>query len=414
MSWQTYLNHAANVTTTPVLPTRRDEEWKYVSLQFLGHTDFVKAIATAPATSSSSIPSGAHEIVFVDGVPQVPATDLPFAAELIDRSKAPSAVFQSWFEAFAALKQKTFAAKGFGFEQIDVFEDQNARLWDKALFLQIPDGEVIAQPIVLRFISTSSEGVRAPRIWISASKRSKASIVEVYEGATVLNRLTLPVIEAELADSANLALTRVDRGGEGFSRIGRSRVFLRGNANLESLVFAMGSKLVRDNSDLHLVGENATARLHGLSVAGGDQVIDHHTTVDHVVGHCQTQQLYKSVLSGQSRVVFNGRVIIRHDSQKANSDQLNQSLLLSGTAEVDSKPQLEIWADDVKATHGATVGQMNEDEIFYLASRAIPRPEAESMIRQGFTRDLLMQVTNDSVREWLLTLQTEADQRLLS
>ncbi|MFN7728643.1 MAG: Fe-S cluster assembly protein SufD [Bdellovibrio sp.] len=413
MSWQQFLTQSSNSAKVPALPTRRDEDWRYVSLQFLKSTEFAPVIAQG-ATWPAPLLKDAYEILIVNGSLQASKVSYPFLVETIERSKAPSDTFKKWFEAFAALKARTFGVKGMGFTELDVFEEQNSRLWDKALFISLNEDTVLDRPLVIRQMTDSTGGVRAPRIWLSLGKRARAAVVEVFEGLEAESQLSLPVFEIQLAESSHLELTRVSKNASTQARIARARIFQHRHSNFESLSFTMGSKLTRDNLDLHLVGEGATSRLHGLSVAGAEHVIDHHTTVDHVVGHCQTTQLYKSVLAGQARVVFNGRVLIRHNSQKANSDQLNQSLLLSSAAEVDSKPQLEIWADDVKATHGATVGQLSEDEIFYLLSRAISRPQAESMIRQGFTQDLLMQVSNADVREWLLSLQNEADQRLLT
>lgn len=393
---------SATAPANPVLPTRKDEDWRYVSLKFLESWNFKPAlrdqIDLLPA-------SKLDEIVVADGY-VVGEAPQGLKLEIIQRDVAPSRDFQDWFASLEAEKAKIKAGT-------DLFEDLNRLRFPEGIFLDIPDGTMPVNPVLVRWVTTSNLGTRYPRLWVRVGRRAKLILAECFESSSVTDALVLPVADIELCETAKLEYTRVAKGSLLNAQIARTRILLKRDSTLESLSLAMGSRLVRHNLDVYMCEAGAAARLHGLSYTGGSQIVDHHTSVDHVVGRCQTNQLYKSVLAGQSRAVFNGRVVIRHEAQQANSEQLNQNLLLSPTAEVDSKPQLEIWADDVKATHGSTIGQLNEEEIFYFQSRAIPRSQAEMMIRKGFTRDLLMQVSDDRVRDWLTDLQTEADQRLM-
>lgn len=155
---------------------------------------------------------------------------------------------------------------------------------------------------------------------------------------------------------------------------------------------------MRNNLAICLDGENIESSLDGLYGIRGHQHIDNHTCVDHRYPHCTSSQLYKGILDGSARAVFNGKIFVRREAQKTNAYQLNRNLMLSPDAEVDTKPQLEIYADDVKCTHGATIGQIDEDEIFYLQSRCIPKKQAISLLSHGFAEDVLYQIGNPGIR----------------
>lgn len=402
MTWQDWISTSAPSSPAGRLPTRKDEDWRYLSLKWLENWDFTPS--PHEKVDVNVLSDGFDEVILVNGrlLGGLPGG---WNIEVVRRDEPPSAAFQEWFRVLEEKKREIGAPK-------DLFEELNALRFPEGLFIDVPRESVPARPLVLRWVNTSSTGTRYPRVWLRAGDRAKVVLVEVFESSSETDAFSLPVTEAVLGSSAKLELTRIARGSTQNSQIGRTRILQSAGSSVESLSVAFGARVVRHNLDLYLTGAGASARMHGLSFTGLEQVADHHTRIDHVVGGCQTQQLYKSVLAGTSRSVFNGQVVIRHDAQKASSEQLHQSLLLSPSAETDSKPQLEIWADDVKATHGSTVGQLNEEEIFYFLSRAIPRVAAESMIRRGFTRDLLMQVSDPAVREWVLGLQGEADQRL--
>ena len=401
MNWQEWNQPSAKASAQPLLPSRREEDWRYVSLKWLESWDFSRA-QKGTAESESAL-AGFAELHFVNG--ELVSADPSIPLEKIQKSKAPSESFQKWFEQIEKKKSLLKAS-------VDLFEELNRLRFQEGYFLDLPPEFSLPKPLLIRWSDDQQKGTRYPRVWIRLGTRAKLTLLEIFEGASSETQLNLPVSEIEIGDSAHLEVSRVVKSSPSSAQIGRTRIFQNKSSHLESLSVALGARLVRHNLDLYLVGAEATSRLHGLSYTGGEQVVDHHTLIDHTVGHCKTEQLYKSALHGSSRSVFNGRVSIRHAAQKADSNQLNQNLLLDSRAEADSKPQLEIWADDVKATHGSTVGQMNEEEIFYFQSRAISRSQAESMIRRGFTLDLLMQVSNPLIKSWLLSLQDEADQRL--
>ena len=205
---------------------------------------------------------------------------------------------------------------------------------------------------------------------------------------------------------------RIQEQGPAAIHIGRSRIYLEESSHLEAFSYATGASVCRHNLEVHCVGEQAFAQVNGLTLGSGSQHHDNRTLIDHAVGHCTTTQHYKSILDGQSRAVFNGQVLIREDAQKASSEQLNNNLVLSAQAEADTKPELMIYADDVKASHGSTVGQLNSDELFYFLSRAIPREKALEMLSLGFVQDLIDRLSNEQVRSWLSAQLLAAYQKM--
>jgi Fe-S cluster assembly protein SufD len=176
------------------------------------------------------------------------------------------------------------------------------------------------------------------------------------------------------------------------------------NSHFDSQSLSLGGKLVRSDTRITLLGAQANSTLNGIYAPNEGQHIDHHTTVHHAVGHCTSQQDYKGILQGQSRAVFNGKVIVAKDAQKTDAKQHNKNLLLSANAEIDTKPQLEIFADDVLCSHGTTVGQLDEEALFYLATRGIDRQEASSYLIHAFADENLRLIPHKSLAEWMTAL----------
>jgi Fe-S cluster assembly protein SufD len=175
----------------------------------------------------------------------------------------------------------------------------------------------------------------------------------------------------------------------------------RANSNFTSHSISLGAALARNNVAVSLDAEGIECTLNGLAVANGHQLMDNHTTIDHAKPHCNSHQLYKSILNGNAKGVFNGKIFVRQDAQKTDAKQTNKTLLLSDEATIDTKPQLEIFADDVKCTHGATVGQLDEEQVFYLRSRGIETGAARDILTYAFASDVINRVTTEPVRDYL-------------
>jgi len=186
-----------------------------------------------------------------------------------------------------------------------------------------------------------------------------------------------------------------------FARLGRGSVF-------SSHSISFGGCIVRNDISAVLDGEGGEATLNGLYIADGDRLVDNHTVIDHAQAHCPSHEIYKGVLGGKARAVFNGKIFVRQDAQKTNAKQTNKALLLSDDAQINTKPQLEIFADDVKCTHGAAIGQLDDDALFYLRARGIGRLDAQHLLIRAFAGEVLQGVQPESIRERLETLMLDA------
>ena len=213
--------------------------------------------------------------------------------------------------------------------------------------------------------------------------------------------MTSALTDISLAKNALLYYSRAQKENLKSYHIGNTRVWQERDSNFQGFSFVAGGALIRNNLDVVLNGEGAQSFLNALYSVYGTQHVDNHTSVDHRVPNCMSNQLYKGILNGASRAVFNGKIFVRPIAQKTNSYQLNKNLLLGKDCRVDTKPQLEIFADDVKCTHGATIGQMNEEELFYLQTRAIGKQDATRMLARGFAEDVLNQIKNEAVHQKL-------------
>jgi Fe-S cluster assembly protein SufD len=244
-------------------------------------------------------------------------------------------------------------------------------------------------------------------IFIELQSRSQLTVFEEYCGQEGARYFVNSMTQIQLAANSHLSYSRLVQDSLTAYNIGQTRAYLEASSSLNSLVLAMGSLISRHNLETYLLGEGASAKINGAYAVDKDQHVDNHTLIDHVVGNCQTSQAYKGILNGHSRAVFNGEVHIRHGALKASSEQINNNLLLSNNAEADSKPELKIYADDVKATHGSTVGALNPDEIFYLQSRAIPKAEAIKILSLGFLTDVIYQFNNEVLEDYLIKVMSE-------
>jgi Fe-S cluster assembly protein SufD len=279
---------------------------------------------------------------------------------------------------------------------------QTAFLHDGA-FIDVPDGVTLDVPVELLFLAVSGPQPLAiqPRNIIRIGKNARLSVVETYAGLAGGTYLTNVVSEVFIADGATLEHDKLQLEGTGAFHIG-STWFRQGNASaMTSNSIALGGSLVRNTVTATFAAPGAECTLNGLSLATGEQLIDNHTAIDHAHPNCASHELYKSVLDGSARGVFNGKIFVRKDAQKTDARQTNKTLLLSDTATIDTKPQLEIFADDVKCTHGATVGQLDEDQVFYLRARGIGEEAARDMLTYAFAADVVERVHVDALRERL-------------
>lgn len=281
------------------------------------------------------------------------------------------------------------------------FAALNQAFFTDGAFIFIPQGVAIAEPIQLIYISSTKQAGETihPRNLIIAEANSKATIVESYVNAGSAVYFTNAVTEIVAGDNAAIEYLKLqDEAADAFHIATITGEFGRAsNVNVHS--FALGAKLSRNNIRTKLAGEGLECILNGLYLTKGEQLADHHMIVEHAQQHCASHEYFNGILDGKSKGVFHGRIYVHPIAQKTDAKQTNKNLLLSDDATADTKPQLEIYADDVKCTHGATIGQLNDESIFYLRARGIPEKTARRMLIHAFAGEIVERVKCMPVRE---------------
>ena len=375
------------------LPSRRQEEWRFTRLK--GIEDKIFQPPDVVASSIDISPwrlNDAYLLVFVDGIysPDVSEVlDLPdgvVVSNLVLATASESKAVSEHLGSLAGLERHPFAAL-------------NTAVVADGAFIHLPAGVELERPIQLVFVS-GSEGrstVSAPRILIVAEAASRATVVEQYLGDGGAS-LSCPVSEIVLAEDAVLDHVVVQEEEISAHHLAVRQVKLATNSRYSAQTVSLGGALARTDIGVVLDGEGAEASLDGLYLVDGAQQADTHLTVRHARPNCNSFQLYKGVLAGSSRAVFNGRIIVDQDAQKTDANQSNRNLLLSDDATVHSNPQLEIFADDVRCTHGSTVGRLDEEAVFYLRSRGIGRDDAIRLLTLAFAGEVLERVPVEELR----------------
>jgi Fe-S cluster assembly protein SufD len=283
------------------------------------------------------------------------------------------------------------------------FTALNSAFWSEAILVRIPAGLKAPIPVHLLFLSAggATPRVGSPRVLVVAEEDSEVSVVESYVGLGPGVRLTNAVTEIVVGRGARVDHYRLQREDRGAYHVGALAARVGRDGRFRSTAVSVGGAISRVDLHVELAGEGAEGILHGLYEATGTQVVDHHTTIDHAVPHGTSRELYKGILDGHARAVFHGRVNVRAGAQKTDAIQANTNLLLSEGALVHSTPQLEILANDVKCKHGATVGQLDRDVLFYLRSRGIGEAQARRLLIHAFAGEIADRIPVEAVRAQL-------------
>jgi len=389
-------------------PSRRLEAWRTTNVAKLAGLGF----GPAPQREHKDNSSGLPEVARLElGGPRLVLIDGRHAPGLSSTTELPAGVWVgSLTDALEQIPERIEPQlTDHAPQQVSAFVALNGALVEDGAVVIIPDGVRLEQPIHLVFASSGAETPTAnsPRTLIVIGKGSEASVVETYtgigEGAYLVNALS----DAVVGDNATLNHYRVQLEGPAAyhisnsrSRQGRDSRYLHHNINL-------GGRLVRHDLGAVLDGEGGWCQLNGLNLTSGEQHLDNHTTLDHTKPNCDSRELYKGILSGNSRGVFNGRIVVRPEAQKTDSKQSNPNLLLSAGALANTRPQLEIYADDVRCTHGATIGCLDRDAVFYLRSRGLSDAEARGLLLEAFAGEVLQQIEPEPLRTYLQGLVSE-------
>lgn len=383
-------------------PTTRNEQWRYTNVAPIAKTPF-----GFPASATADLAAYAH-VLLDDAAAQLVFVNGRFSRELSAAASVEGVTFAPLAESFS----HPTVAQHLG-RVADAsnrhFAALNTALLNDGAFLEIAPSTRLETPIHLLFISTaeSEPHIANVRNLIVAGRSAEVRIVETYAGEPGAVYFTNTVTELVLGENANVDHSKVQRESEAAYHVGSLHVSQDRTSQLTSHSISLGGALVRSDIDTILDGEGAGCELNGLYLVRGRQHVDHHTLIDHAKPHCDSHEFYKGILDDSSRGVFDGRIVVRKDAQKTNSGQVNRNLLLSGDAMIDAKPQLEIFADDVKCTHGSTIGQLDETAIFYLRSRAIGLEEARNILTYAFASEVLERLKVKAIRTQLASVLLE-------
>ena len=384
-------------------PTTRDELWRTTSVAPIARASFRRADAAlatqVPAALVERLAfAGAfrgREIVFVNG---------RFAPALSSLEALHGVRVRSLRDALQARPERLEARLGRLAPALEAhpFAALNTAFFEDGALVEIEAGSVNAEPIHLLYISLPGEGAAPtlahPRTLVLAGSASQTRLVETYGGHPGARVFTNAVTEITLEDGARVDHTKLQRESEAAFHVALLAVHQGRDTRFSDHSICLGGGLVRNDIDVLLAGEGAECVLDGLFLADGAQHMDTHTRIDHAVPHGTSRELYKGVLGGRSRGVFHGLVVVREGAQKSDAWQANRNLLLSADALVNSTPQLEIRADDVKCKHGSTTGQLDPTALFYLRSRGIGEAAARGLLTWAFASELLQKVRDEGVR----------------
>ena len=382
-------------------PTTKDEEWRFTSVKPIADGAFTLADcngARRPAVGMPAIevagPFGA-ELVFVNGryaadlsswSPSIPAGVV--IAPLSEVLSNGADVLERHLTRYAPFRQQPFTAL-------------NTALFADGAVIRIPAHARITAPMHVRFVCADDAGepMMHPRVLVVMGEDSQCALVESYGGPDGLRYFTNAVTEVVAGESAVLDHYKLQHEGVDGYHVASMHVVAARHANVTSHSIGFGGGLVRNDVTAVLDGEGAECTLNGLYIADRARLVDNHTTIDHARPHCASREIYKGILADRARAVFNGKIVVRPDAQKTDARQTNRALLLSDDARINTKPQLEIFANDVKCTHGAAIGQLDEDAVFYLRSRGLGALEARHLLIRAFASDVLTRMPLEPLRQ---------------
>ena len=381
-------------------PTTREEEWRFTSVAPIAERAFALAVPSVAELSATDIApfrlpmAPAVELVFVNGR-HVPALSRMGSLPTGSRIESLADVLATAGHQIEPHLTRTPPAEQQPFVAL------NTAFLDDGAWIQVPAGAILQQPIHLLFLSTGGADDRPlmshPRILATLGENSQASVIETYAGTTA-QYFTNVLTEIVVGDNAVFDHYKLQYDSPEAFHVGAIHVRTARSATYRSHSVSLGGALVRNDVTAVMNGEGAECTLNGLYAADARRLVDNHTTIDHAQPHCGSREIYKGILADHARGVFNGKIIVRPDAQKTDAKQTNRALLLSEDAQINTKPQLEIFANDVKCTHGAAVGQLDEEALFYLRSRGLTHAAARRMLIHAFAADVLNRLPLEPVR----------------
>lgn len=383
------------------IPTQRNEDWKYTNLNKLIKQDFDPMILKRDVMGNSLLFDSmdhikANKLVFTDGFySHEHSSILDKNSNLIistfaDELEKGNREVEEHLNRLSDYKTDSLAALNLAFAQ-------------DGAFIKVPKGKTPQYPVILFFISSESgaKHISQLRNIIIVEESSQCELIESYQNVSNCHNLINSVTHILLKENARLDYCKLQLHDENYSQIDTTHITQERYSHSDTCTINLGGDLVKNNLSVILNDEHCETHLNGLYILKKNTHIDNHVFVDHASPMCQSNQLYKGLLDDNSTGVFNGKILVRKDAQKTNAFQSNKNILLSDRATINSKPQLEIFADDVKCSHGSTTGQMDNNAIFYLRTRGLNEFQAKAMLNQAFAGEVIDRIKNDSLRTFL-------------
>jgi len=385
------------------IPTRRDEDWKYTSVAKIFRDSLAEG-QSATVTQADVAPYlfdglDVIQIVYSNGVfcPDISTLGSPEdGLQIVLLSEAlEHQPLSEWIAEVSTVEGGT---------DVNAFLPLNKAFASNGIVITTDKNAVISKPIHIIHLNTqtSADYFTTPQLYIKSETSSQVTVIESHIGNTTNKYFSNIANRIDVADNAQVTHYKLQEEGDEALQVSNTLVRQHRDSTFTSYVVDLGGSMVRNNLSTDLLASGTNTNYYGVYLGTESQHIDNQTYIDHAMPHCESNELYKGILTDKARGVFNGKVMVREDAQKTNAFQQNSSLVLSPTAVMDAKPQLEIYADDVKCSHGATIGQMDESSIFYLRSRGIPEAAARTLLQKAFVGEVIMHVNIPEVRDAIL------------
>lgn len=390
-------------------PTTKNEEWKYTNLKALTNKSFqLTGLSNSGAETllakSFLKDLTANRLVFVNGhfsssLSNIIETDSSIIISTLSQARTQNSdLFNAHFNKYVPLEGQGLNA-------------MNTALFSDGAFIYVPNNKRVANPVFIINITDSStiNVLCQPRNLIVVEKNAFATVIESSYSIGANPSFTNVVNEVYVNENSHIEYYKIQhQEGESYQN-NYTQIFQEANTNINHVTLTLSGTFVRNNLHFFMNGQNCNSLLYGLYMPHGTEFVDNHTRVDHAFPNCHSDELYKGIMMDKSVAVFNGKIMVHLDAQKTNAYQRNQNILLSNDATVNTKPQLEIFADDVKCTHGATIGQLDEEPMFYLRSRGIPEDAARKMLLNAFADDIAERI---KIPELVVLLEQEIEKKL--
>lgn len=388
-------------------PTKKDEDWKYTNLKPLLKHDFNLFPSTNNTVDYNAIKSyllsdiESYNLVFIDGVfnsylssSTHEESDVCVLSSGLNKPKYKM-ILDNYFNKIA--------------KNSNSLTNLNTAFVREGAFINIPKNTVLSKPIQLLFFSTGSENevLLQPRNLIIVGENSHVQIIERHQNLSNNTTLTNAVTEVFVNKRAIIDYYKIQSDTDDSSLLDSTYVLQKQQSVASVSTFSFGGKMTRNNLEFYHEGEYITSNLNGISILKGNQFIDNHTLVNHKFPNCESHELYKGIYADKSTGVFNGKVIVQKEAQKTNAFQQNDSILIENGASINAKPQLEIFADDVKCSHGCTIGQLDESTLFYMQTRGIPKKEAKALLLFAFGNDVVEKIKIRPLKSFISKLIAE-------